>query len=387
MQHAVLIRYGELFLKGDNRSFFERLLQNNVRQALKGIQHELYKIPGRLTAENYKREDEESIIDVLSKVFGIHSFSPALKTPSDLDKIKELALSCVHGKSFKVETNRADKKFPMTSMEVSRDVGSFVLSKMPQMQVDLHNPECRVNIDIRENGFAYIYSRIIDGERGMPYGSSGKGLLLLSGGIDSPVAAYKIAKRGMTISALHFHSYPYTSERALQKVKDLAGILCAYTGGTLNLYTAPFTEVQQEINKHCHASYMITIMRRIMMLTANQIAKKEGASAIITGEALGQVASQTIESLTVTNAAAKLPVLRPLIAEDKLDIIGTANKIGTYETSVLPYEDCCTVFLPKNPLIKPKLDLVLREESRLDVDSLVDRVVQGTQLTIIGADK
>ena len=309
----------------------------------------------------------------LLKVGGIHSVSPALVLKSDAEEIYNTVLSMCDGKegTFKVETNRADKTFPVHSVEMSAEAGGRILDAYgDKLKVNLKHPDFIVNIDIRESGETLIYTDVVRGMGGLPVGSAGKGLLLLSGGIDSPVAGYMMAKRGMRVKALHFHSYPYTSDAAKQKVIDLAKIIAPYTAG-VDLYTVSVTHIQEAIHRDCPEEAMITILRRFMMRIANLMCEKTGAQAIITGESLGQVASQTVESLTTSNAVAEYPVLRPLIAFDKLDIISIAEKIGTYETSVLPYEDCCTVFLPRFPLIRPQLEKIEKFESKLDVDGLI----------------
>ena len=281
--------------------------------------------------------------------------------------------------SFRVTTNRADKTFLMNSMEISRELGGRILERYPDLTVDVLTPDTVLNVDMRESGVTFVYTEVIKGLGGLPTGSSGKGILMLSGGIDSPVAGYMLAKRGMKVNAIHFHSYPYTSEAALNKVKSLAGIVSEYTNG-IDLYIVKFTHIQEEIHEKCPEELMITMMRRFMMRISERIAKRTGAQAIITGESLGQVASQTIESITSSNSVVTMPVLRPLIALDKLEIIDIANKIKTFETSILPYEDCCTVFLPKHPAIKPRLDVVLRAEQALDAEALIDEALSAVEV-------
>ncbi len=378
----MLVRFGEIFLKGENKGYFEKLLISNIEESLSGLGAKLKRIQGRFILSGYTDEVEDEIVFRLGKVFGIHSFSPAKRVKSDMGEIEAAAILLCEAGTFKVTTNRADKRFPMGSMDVSRLIGARILESVPGTSVDVHNPEQVISIDIREDGRAYLFGKTYAGERGLPYGCSGKGMLLLSGGIDSPVAGYTMARRGMTLSAVHFHSYPYTSEMAKEKVFKLSEELKAYLPGEFRLYLVPFTTIQEEINAHCPPSYMIAIMRRFMMRIASALAKREGAQALITGEALGQVASQTIESLGVTNAVAELPVLRPLIGADKLDIIALAEKIGTYRTSILPYEDCCTVFLPKNPVIKPKLELIEQSEAALDVQKLTEDALSGTEIKL-----
>lgn len=373
MENAILIRYGELFLKGKNKGFFEKTLINNIKDRLKNYSCSVNKISGRYYVSDYDNADEFQIIETLSKVFGIHSISPAVMIETSEKAIEEYVSSIkLETKTFRITVKRADKSFPFTSNEYSAKLGGMVLKNNPTVKVDLFNAETDINVDIRENGMTFIFFEKINCLNGMPVGTSGKGLLLLSGGIDSPVAGFTMAKRGMTLSALHFHSYPYTSEQAKQKVLDLAQILSEYTGN-IKLYICKFTKIQEEIHKNCDPEYMITIMRRIMMRIAEKLCKKRNLQTIITGESLGQVASQTIESITVTNGVVKtIPVLRPLIGMDKEDITIIAKNINTFKTSILPYEDCCTVFLPEHPVIRPTLEKVLEEESKLDIDTLVN---------------
>lgn len=373
MENAILIRYGELFLKGKNKGFFEKTLINNIKDRLKNYSCSVNKISGRYYVSDYDKADEFQIIETLSKVFGIHSISPAVMIETSEKAIEEYVSNIkLETKTFRITVKRADKSFPFTSNEYSAKLGGMVLKNNPLVKVDLFNAETDINVDIRENGKTFIFFEKINCLNGMPVGTSGKGLLLLSGGIDSPVAGFTMAKRGMTLSALHFHSYPYTSEQAKQKVLDLAQILSGYTGN-IKLYICKFTKIQEEIHKNCDPEYMITIMRRIMMRIAEKLCKKRNLQTIITGESLGQVASQTIESITVTNGVVKtIPVLRPLIGMDKEDITIIAKNINTFKTSILPYEDCCTVFLPEHPVIRPTLEKVLEEESKLDIDTLVN---------------
>ena len=372
MNKVIIIRYCEIHLKKKNRGYFERMLGENINRALAGLNYKYVKIHARYLIEEFDDCDYDEILSRLLKVGGIHSVSPAIVIKSDAEEIYKNVLALCEGKSgtFKVETNRADKTFPVHSVDMSAEAGGRILEANESLSVNLKHPDFVVNIDIRESGETLIYTDVIKGMGGLPVGSAGKGLLLLSGGIDSPVAGYLVAKRGMRIKALHFHSYPYTSDAAKQKVIDLAKIIAPYTGG-VDLYTVSVTHIQEAIHRDCPEEMMITILRRFMMRIASLMCDKLGTQAIITGESLGQVASQTIESLTTSNAVATYPVLRPLIAFDKLDIIAIAEKIGTYETSILPYEDCCTVFLPRFPLIRPQLDKVEKFESKLDVDGLI----------------
>ena len=386
-KRVILIRYSEIHLKGGNRSYFEKALFKNIKLALENIECNVSRFNSRYFVSDYAENQEDLIIEKLQTVFGIHSFSIATQIKSDktllFNYFKDFSLVA---KTFKVDTIRADKSFPLSSMEISREIGSIILENNPMLKVDLHKPEKVVYIDIRENGFTYIFSDHIKGLGGMPVGTAGKGLVLLSGGIDSPVAAFKTSKRGMNIMGIHFHSFPYTSEQAKNKVITLAQKVKPYTQ-IYKLIVIPFTKVQEEIHKHCDEEFMITIMRRFMVRIAEKVAKTYKCQALITGESLGQVASQTIESITSTNSVAKeLPILRPLICMDKEEIVEVAKQIDTFETSILPYEDCCTVFLPKYPVIKPKLEKVIKEESKLNVDELVDYCVNNLEEIIIKWD-
>jgi len=379
MEKVIVVRYGEIFLKGKNRGIFENLLKENIKNSLSKIPHKLSCKHTRYIISDFG-ENFDVICQKLGKIFGIHSFSPAIMIKNNLEDIFKIACEMAEGftGTFKVETNRADKTLPMQSIEISRHVGGLILSKNPNLKVDVKKPNNVVNIDIREYGKTYIYTEEIKGLGGLPTGSAGKGLLLLSGGIDSPVAGFMMAKRGMRLDALHFHSYPYTGIAAKEKVIKLAEKVSDYSGN-LKLHVVSFTEIQEEIHEKCHESYMITLMRRFMMRIADRLCDKIGAQAIITGESLGQVASQTIESINSSNSVVTKPVLRPVIAFDKTEIIEISEKIDTFETSILPYEDCCTVFLPKNPLIKPRIDKILQEEAKLDVETLIERAMSNIE--------
>lgn len=381
MKKIIIVRYCEIHLKGKNRGFFERLLQENVQKALADIPHSMRILNARYLIENFNEDDYAEIEKKLLKVPGIHSFSPAYVVKSDLDEITECVKYLCDGKAgeFKVETNRADKTFPMTSVQVSCELGGRLLDFNPNLTVNVVNPQFVVSVDMRESGETLIYTDVVKGIGGLPTGSSGKGVLMLSGGIDSPVAGFMLARRGMRLDAVHFHSYPYTSEAAKEKVETLCKMVSEYAG-SMNLYVVKFTHIQEEIHEKCPEELMITMMRRLMMRITEKIASSHGGQAIITGESLGQVASQTIESITSSNSVVKMPVLRPLIALDKLEIIEIANKIGTYDTSILPYEDCCTVFLPKFPAIKPKMETILKAESALDVETLVNEAVENLEV-------
>ena len=382
MNRIIIIRVCEIFLKGKNRFYFLNLLETHIDKALSGIKHKITKLQMRYLVEDFAEEDYELIISKLLKISGIHTLSPAYCVESNVDEISNCAIKMCDGKkgTFKVETNRADKKFPMHSVELSTEVGGRILAKyFNDLKVDVKKPQFIVNIDMRENGKTLIYSDTIKGIGGMPIGSSGKGFLMLSGGIDSPVAGYMMCKRGMRLSAVHFHSYPYTGEAAKEKVIELAKIVSEYSCG-MTLYIVKFTEIQEAIHEKCAEDLMITMMRRFMMRITERLANQNGGQAIITGESLGQVASQTMESITSSNSVVTMPVFRPLIAFDKLDTISIAQKINTYETSILPYEDCCTVFLPKYPAIKPKMERILKEESKLNVEELIEYALNNTEI-------
>jgi thiamine biosynthesis protein ThiI len=382
LENLIIVRYSEIFLKGNNRAFFENLLVGNIKFALSDIDCAVSKSRGRILIEGFNSSAKNKITERLKKVFGIHTFSFAVKTKTDLNAIYAAAEEFIGKGTFKVNCGRANKTFYLNSMQVSAEIGGMILQKHPHLKVDLHNPDFIINIDIRENGVTFVFSQFIEGAHGLPSGASGKGMLMLSGGIDSPVAGYLMGKRGMKIKAVHFYSYPYTSEYAKQKVISLCKKLSEYNGVT-ELFVVPFTEIQEQINKNCAHHYTITIMRRFMMRIAEMLAVREGAGAIINGESLGQVASQTVESINVTNATVKLPVFRPLIGLDKLDIINIAVNIDTYEISIQPYEDCCTVFVPKNPVIKPNIAFAEKEEAKLDVVGLIESALAGTERLLI----
>lgn len=373
MEKVIIVRYCEIHLKGKNRGYFEKIFMMNLEKALAGIRHEIRKPSGRYIVENFDQTRTEEILEKLSRVFGTHTLSSAYKVPAELEMIYDAVKKIApESGSFKVITNRANKSFPLNSMQLNAEIGGRLLQDFPNLSVDVHAPQHEICIDIRENGDALIFSGHIKGAGGMPVGTSGKGVLLLSGGIDSPVAGYMIAKRGMVLEALHFHSYPYTNMQAREKVEELARILSGYTGG-MTLHVVSVTHIQEAIHKHCPAEMMITLLRRFMMRIAERLAEQVGGQCIITGESLGQVASQTIEGMTSSGSVVEnLPILRPLVGFDKTEIIERAREIGTFETSIQPYEDCCTVFLPKHPLIRPKMEDVLRAEQKLDVEALLE---------------
>ena len=373
MEKVIIIRYSEIFLKGKNRGFFERALETNVHRALKGYTYQFIKQSGRYFVRDFDGAQIDEIIEKLQKVFGVHTLSIALETASDMDSLFEASKLLIRDSgTFKVESHRGDKKYPLNSIEISKELGGRILAySKGKLSVDVHEPSFTIRVDIRENGVALVFSEFIEGANGMPVGTAGKGLLLISGGIDSPVAGHMMAKRGMNVDCLHFHSYPYTNAQAKEKVVQLATVLSEYACGT-NLYTISVTHIQEAIHEKCKPELMITLLRRFMFRIAERHAERIGAQCLITGESLGQVASQTIEGMTSSNSVIeKLPVLRPLVGFDKEEIIKRSVKMGAYEISILPFEDCCTVFLPDYPAIRPKLSEILREESKLDVEGLI----------------
>ena len=381
MKKAIIIRYCEIHLKGKNRGYFEKMLKENIKRSLKNINCTFAAMHSRYLIEDFSEEDLPIIEEKLHKIAGIHTYSIALVVENDFEKIFEACSSLCNGKhgTFRVTANRADKTFTPNSMECARLLGGRLLEVYgDKIKVDVVTPSFTVFVDIREDGKTFVYTDVVHCMSGMPVGSAGRGLLLISGGIDSPVAGYMMCKRGMKIDCLHFHSFPYTGEAAKQKVVDLTEKLGEYNGG-INLYVVSFTHIQEAIHENCPEEFMITLMRRFMMRIAERLSYKIGAQAIVTGESLGQVASQTIESITSSNSVVTMTVLRPLIAFDKIDIIDISRKIATYETSILPYEDCCTVFLPKFPAIKPDLKRVLKAESNLDVDGLIEEAMKNIE--------
>ncbi len=384
MEDMILLKQGEIVLKGLNRKFFEQKLVANVKRRLKPLgDFKVYSVQSTVYVEPQGPCDMDGAMEALSKVFGVVSLTRAAACEKDKDAIFEkakdyLAADMARAKSFKVETKRSDKQFPMTSIQLSQYVGGLLKEAFPQVAVDVHNPELTVNVEVRDYA-AYVHASPIPGAGGMPVGTNGRAVSLLSGGIDSPVSTYMIAKRGVSIIPVHFFSFPYTSQQAKEKVLQLAEILTAYCG-RLTVEVVPFTHIQEEIRKHCPEEYFTIIMRRFMMRIARRIADANGCKALVTGENLGQVASQTMEAMAVTEAAcAGMPVLRPLIGFDKEEIVRLARKIGTLETSVLPYEDCCTVFTPRHPRTKPRLADVVEAEAALDIQGLVDEAVENIE--------
>ncbi len=385
MENIILIRYEEIFLKGLNKNIFENRLVDNIKRKLSNMGSiRVRKSQSRIYVESGNSDfDVEEAIIRLRKIFGIASVSPVVKVPSDYEVIKDTAIKVVGDlleknsyETFKVEARRGDKNFPLNSPQICAEIGAHVLRNFPRLKVNVHDPDFILYIEVREE--TYLYSQIIPGARGLPTGTGGRATLLLSGGIDSPVAGWMIAKRGVDMEAVYFHSYPYTSDRARDKVIKLAEKISEWSMG-IRLHIVPFTEIQLEINQKCPHEYLTIIMRRYMMKIAQRIAEKNGSLALVTGEAIGQVASQTMESMLVTNHAVSLPVYRPLIGMDKNEVIEIARKIDTFDTSILPYEDCCTVFVAKHPVTKPSLSKTLEYEKVLDEERLINEALSNTE--------
>lgn len=378
MREVLQVRYGEIFLKGLNRPKFMHLLVVRIRNAVKSIGAEVWLSDSRIYVSGM--EDMDEAIRRVTKVFGVHSVCRAIEMEKD-----DFEAICAQGVellrdcqgSFKVNARRSDKRYPMDSPTINMEMGGYILERLPQLHVELKNPDTVLSVEIRDK--AYLYTHAIPGVGGMPVSNEEKATLMLSGGIDSPVAGWMIAKRGVTINAVHFYSFPYTSERAREKVLDLARILSESLCG-IRVHVVPFTDIQMQIHEKCHEDYTTVIMRRYMMRIANAIAHKEKSQALITGESVGQVASQTMQAIACTDAVADMPVFRPLIGFDKADIIEIAKKIGTFETSCLPFEDCCTVFTPRHPATKPKMDVILEGESKLDSEALIAAALENTEV-------
>ena len=375
MRQVLLVRFGEVHLKGQNRPFFMKKLTENVRKAVAPINGTVWMSDSRIYVADV---DIEDAAERVRRVFGVYSVSPAWELPKEFDVIADKCVELAKDLkgTFKVLARRSDKRFPMTSMEMNAEIGGRILDANPNLTVDVHKPQHEISVEVRDH--AYVYAGEILAVGGLPMGTGGKGMLLLSGGIDSPVAGFQLMRRGVNINAVHFFSFPYTSERAKEKVIELARILGTYGGG-MRVFVVPFTEIQMQIHEKCPDSLGTLLMRRYMMRIANKIARQHGAQALITGENLGQVASQTMEALGCTDAVCDLPVFRPLIGLDKLEITEQAIKIGTYETSILPYEDCCTVFTPRHPTTKPKVEQLIEAEQALDTEALVEEAVANTE--------
>lgn len=383
MKQILLVKYGEIILKGLNRHTFEDMLIRNIKVSLGDISAEIWRAQATIYVDLKNENEMDDAIDRLKKVFGIVAIIKAFVLPKNFDELKISARDSLKdelegAKSFKVEAKRADKKYFMKSPEICYELGGFLSESYPHLTVDVKNPEKLVMVEVRETN-VYMYCSRIKGLGGMPVGSNSKAILLLSGGIDSPVAGFMVAKRGVSLEAVHFFSHPYTSQRAKDKVLELGKILGAYTGG-LRVHVVPFTDIQLEIKEKCPPEQLTLIMRRFMMAISEKIALKVGAKALVTGESIGQVASQTVEALCVTNDAVSIPVFRPVIGMDKEEIVEIARKIDTFETSVLPYEDCCTIFTPRHPLTKPKLENIVKSEQALEFDRLVDEAVAGVEI-------
>lgn len=392
-EKILIVRCGEVALKGMNKPYFERMLAERIHKRLKaaGYGKASVKRHEGLIFVRFDREwDTVQLAGEISKVFGVASISPAVESESNMEAIGVEAVSfmeklceerCV--RTFKVEAKRADKQFPIKSPDIARQIGGYVLKGLKVLKVDVHSPDVRLFVDVRHDR-SYIYADKIAGFGGLPLGTNGKGLVLLSGGIDSPVAAWMMAKRGMMIEAVHFHSYPYTSPRAQEKVEDLAKIVASYCG-SFKMHVINILPIQEQIVKNCPEAETTIHVRRFMMRIAEKIAERNSAMMLITGENLGQVASQTAEALVVTDNCVNMPVMRPLIAMDKIDIIAKAQEIGTFETSIEPYEDCCTVFLPKHPTTKPQLDKIEISDSKLDINALVESAIAEEEIIYIRA--
>jgi len=381
MKEVLLCKYGELILKGANRSYFESLLLRELKTRVRRAgEFDIFHAQSTIYIEPKNDDcDLDAALEYAKKVFGIVSIDRACVVEKDKDAIfaaaKEYLPQFLTGvRTFKADARRSDKRFPMKSPELMAHIGAAVLEAMPKIRVDIHNPEVVVRVEIRERG-AYIHAGQIKGAGGMPLGSSGKGLLLLSGGIDSPVAGYMMAKRGVVLEALHFESFPYTSERAKEKVLELAQLLCEYSTH-IKVHVISLTHIQEELRRACNEDYFTLLLRRYMMTLAERVARRNHCGALITGESLAQVASQTMKAIEVTDHAVNMPVYRPCIGLDKEEIVAIARKIGTFETSILPYEDCCTVFTPRHPRTRPELEKVLAEEAKLDFAALCDEAFE-----------
>jgi len=391
MYRAFLIKYSEIGIKGKNRYVFENILKENIRKALDVLMpgYVISKEQGRVFVECPEGYDYEDTIEALKKVFGIAGICPVVVIEDiEWENLKLKVGDYVEKRyanrdfSFKVEAKRADKHYPIESPDICIKMGAYLLNRFPEMKVDVHQPEVRITVEVRSKG--YVYSEVIPGPCGMPVGSNGKAMLLLSGGIDSPVAGWMISKRGVTLEATYFHAPPYTSDRAQQKVVDLAKIISAYTG-PIKLNVVNFTEIQLYIYETCPHEELTIIMRRYMMRIAETLAKRGDCMALVTGESIGQVASQTMQSLMATNAVCTLPVYRPLIGFDKQEIVEISERIGTYETSILPYEDCCTTFVAKHPVTKPLLHVIERSEEKLaeKIDEMVERAIAEVEVIMV----
>ena len=397
-EQVYIVRCGEAALKGDNKPYFERMLVGKIKSALKDEEvYSVDRVEGLILVRTSLSTDSSAVLKKVGRVFGVDSISPAteicyegMSTVDTINEIGKVASSVMMNlieskgiKTFKVEAKRADKTFPMESPKIAREVGACVLKACKVLKVDVHEPDALVWVNVRRK-YAYIYEEKVMAYGGLPLGTNGKGLVLLSGGIDSPVATFLMAHRGMMIEAVHFHSYPYTSERAYEKVKDLAKLLTTYCG-KIKMTSINLLPIQEQIVMNCPEEETTILVRRFMMKIAERVAKKSECQMLITGESLGQVASQTSDSIVVTDAAVSMPVMRPLIAMDKTQIIDIAREIGTFDISIQPFEDCCTVFLPKHPVTKPKLSKILESESKLDCEALIEAALEKAEVTVINS--
>ena len=388
MKEIILCKYGEIALKGLNKSSFEGMMTKSVKYRLKKLgEFNIFRSQSTLYVEPLDEDiDVDEVVDRLSKVFGIVKLCRCGVYEKDMDTIlrkgpEYLAEQLESARTFKVEAKRSDKRFPMKSPEICAEMGGAVLDKFPHLKVDVHNPDVTVVVEIREEK-AFVHAGQQDGAGGLPVGSSGKAMLLLSGGIDSPVAGYMIARRGAKVSAIHFEAPPYTSDRARMKVEKLAKIISAYCG-EIDFYCVPFTKIQELLRDNCPEEFFTILMRRLMMEIAQRICEREGIQALVTGESLGQVASQTMYAMVCTDAVCRLPVFRPCIGLDKSEIVETARKIDTFDTSILPYEDCCTVFTPKHPRTKPKLAEVEKAQQSFDWEPYIREAIENTSVSWI----
>ena len=393
-EHIFIVRCGEVALKGMNKPYFERMLLDRIKKLLKKFDGvKAYRHEGLIFVRADKElnpgtEGKQAILKEIGKVFGVASISPAMECESTMEDIGQTAVEYMMEaieergvKTFKVNAKRADKNFPVKSPDISRQIGAAVLKGCKVLKVDVHNPDVKLFVDVRHDK-SYVYQDKIPGFGGLPLGTNGKGMSLLSGGIDSPVATWMMAKRGMMIEAVHFHSFPYTSQRAREKVEELAALVATYCG-RFRMHVINLLPIQEQIVQNCPEEETTILVRRFMMRIAEELAARNGCSMLITGENLGQVASQTAEALVVTDASVKMPVMRPLIGLDKTDIMDLAKEIGTYDKSIEPYEDCCTVFLPKHPATKPKLERILASESKLDCEGLIREAIEKEEIVEI----
>ena len=393
-EHIFIVRCGEVALKGMNKPYFERMLLDRIKKLLKKFDGvKAYRHEGLIFVRADKElnpgtEGKQAILKEIGKVFGVASISPAMECESTMEDIGQTAVEYMMEaieergvKTFKVNAKRADKNFPVKSPDISRQIGAAVLKGCKVLKVDVHNPDVKLFVDVRHDK-SYVYQDKIPGFGGLPLGTNGKGMSLLSGGIDSPVATWMMAKRGMMIEAVHFHSFPYTSQRAREKVEELAALVATYCG-RFRMHVINLLPIQEQIVQNCPEEETTILVRRFMMRIAEELAAGNGCSMLITGENLGQVASQTAEALVVTDASVKMPVMRPLIGLDKTDIMDLAKEIGTYDKSIEPYEDCCTVFLPKHPATKPKLERILASESKLDCEGLIREAIEKEEIVEI----